>query len=64
MIDERLKQAMAMNKGKPIKINYEELKNCMGYENIFYEEYLMPMLKELGLKHRFDGPYIIVEVSK
>lgn len=56
-----LTSAMNFSQGKEVKINYEELKNYMGYEDIFYEMYLMPALKDLGLEHRFSGAHIIVK---
>ena len=53
--------AMNVNKNKEIKISYEVLKNRMKYEDIFYEVYLIPMLNDMGLEHRFQGEYIILK---
>lgn len=53
--------AINLNKGKEVKINYESLKNHMRYEDIFYEVYLMPILEELNLEHRFQGEFIIIK---
>ena len=48
------------SKGKEIKINYEQLKIHMGYEDLFFNNYLMPFLQEKGFTHRFSGTDIIL----
>lgn len=56
--------ALKLNEGKEVKINYEDLKNKVGYEDIFYETILKPSLDELGIVHRFAGEYIIISKKK
>lgn len=56
--------AIKLNEGKEVKINYEDLKNHMRYEDIFYEMYLLPALEELNLEHRFADKYIIIKKKK
>lgn len=53
--------ALKLNKDKEVRINYEELKNHLGFEDIFYDDYLVPMLKEVGATHRFSDKYIILK---
>lgn len=52
------------SKGNKIAINYEELKNYMGYEDIFYEDYLVPFLEKNGFTHEFRGSNIILSKKK
>lgn len=49
---------------KEFKIKYEDLKNYIGYEDIFYEMYLIPTLKDLNLEHRFEKEFIILKKKK
>lgn len=56
--------ALKLSEGKEVKINYEELKNKMGFEDIFYEDYLTPALNELEIEHRFSDKYIIIKKKK
>ena len=53
--------ALKLSGGNEVKINYESLKNFMGFEDIFYDDYLMPTLTEHNLEHRFSGEYIILK---
>ncbi|MGL4998136.1 MAG: hypothetical protein ACRC5T_04145, partial [Cetobacterium sp.] len=56
-----LTSAINISKGKEIKLNYEELKNRMRYEDVFFETILMPAFKDLGITHRFNGEFIIIK---
>jgi hypothetical protein len=53
-----------MHGSKEVKINYEDFKNKVGFEDIFYEDYLQPMLEEIGATHRFSGQHIILKISR
>jgi hypothetical protein len=44
------------NKGK---VSYEELKNCLGVEDLFFDLVLEPCCKEFGMEFSFEGEYII-----
>lgn len=50
----------AINLNKRIKVEYETLKNMVGYEDIFYENYLIPFLEVNNLEHEFCGKYILL----
>ncbi|MGL5715402.1 MAG: hypothetical protein ACRCX2_20455 [Paraclostridium sp.] len=56
--------SLKLNKNKEIKIVYEELKNSLNYEDIFYDEHLVPLLEEVGATHRFDGKHIILKFNE
>lgn len=51
-------------RGNKFKMVYEELKNKVGYEDIFYSNYLEPECNRLGLEISFDGKYIIFTPKK
>lgn len=53
-----------LSDGRPIKVNYEQLKTHMNYEDIFYDEYLKPFLDKHNLSHRFNGEFIVLERGK
>ncbi|MGL5803168.1 MAG: hypothetical protein ACRCX7_11340 [Cetobacterium sp.] len=55
--------ALKLNKNSEIKIDYEGLKNYLNYEDIFYDEHLIPLLEEVGATHRFEGKYIILKIN-
>ncbi|MEG0151612.1 MAG: hypothetical protein RR744_00335 [Cellulosilyticaceae bacterium] len=46
-------------RGGKFKMVYEELKNRVGYEDIFYENYLKPECDRLNLEIKFEGKHII-----
>lgn len=50
----------AINLNKRIKVEYETLKNMVGYEDIFYENHLIPFLEANNLEHEFCGKYILL----
>lgn len=56
--------SLKLNKEKEVKINYEDLKNYLNYEDTFYDEHLVPLLEEVGATHRFEGKYIILKIGK
>ncbi|MGL5713805.1 MAG: hypothetical protein ACRCX2_12355 [Paraclostridium sp.] len=60
-MNKELSDIIKLNKGKEVKISYEELKNYLNYEDIFYDEHLVPLLEEVGATHRFDGRHIILK---
>lgn len=44
---------------KSTSMNYEELKNYLKYEDIFYEHILIPVAKENGVTISFSGDKVI-----
>lgn len=58
---DRLLEALKLNKGREIKVNYERFKNEYGFEDIFYDKFLVPDLEENNLEHRFNGEFIILK---
>ncbi|MGL5711625.1 MAG: hypothetical protein ACRCX2_01280 [Paraclostridium sp.] len=60
-MSKELLDRLKLSSDKEIKIEYENLKNFLNYEDIFYEDYLVPMLEEVNATHRFSGKYIILK---
>lgn len=42
-----------------VKINYEELKNFLNYEDIFFNTILKPMANQHNLDISFSGEFVI-----
>jgi len=55
----KLLGAININKGKSFKMNYEELKNALGYEDYFYNNVITPIAKEYQFDISFDDKFII-----
>lgn len=50
--------SILLNKNS-IKINYEDLKNHLGYEDYFYDNVIKPAAKENNFDVSFSGKFII-----
>lgn len=55
----KLLGAMNVNKGKSFKMNYEDLKNALGYEDYFYNNVIEPTAKEYDFDISFDDIFVV-----
>ena len=59
MDKERARLNVILSQTDKIKMNYEELKNYLHYEDIFYDNIIKPIANKNDLNISFSGKYII-----
>ncbi|MGL6023337.1 MAG: hypothetical protein ACRC0F_01860, partial [Cetobacterium sp.] len=61
MMNRAVTAALNFSEGRPVKINYEDLKRYMNYEDIFMDDYLLPVLENSRLDYEFKGEFIVLK---
>lgn len=64
MEKERTKLNLILSQTNKIKFNYEQLKNYLDYEDVFYDNVIKPVAKSNNMNIRFKDKYIIFEKKK
>lgn len=59
MDKEKAKLNVILSQTDKIKMNYEELKNYLHYEDIFFDNIIKPIANKNDLSISFSGKYII-----
>ncbi len=58
---EKFSAILNVNRGRGFKVNYENLKNYLEYEDFFYENVVQPMCRKAGYEISFDKEFLVLK---